>query len=89
MDWEYPGRSGNTGNQVGAKDSENFLLFLKLLRASLPPTAKLSAAVASQPFVDSAGHPITNMAEFARLLDWVVIMNYDVWGCKRLVAISR
>ncbi|KIL68084.1 glycoside hydrolase family 18 protein [Amanita muscaria Koide BX008] len=80
IDWEYPGRAGAAGNHVNANDTENFLLFLRLLRASLPPTAKLSAAAVSSPFVDSRGHPMKNTTEFASILDWILIMNYDNWG---------
>ena len=25
---------------------------------------------------------MTDLTEFAQVLDWVVLMNYDVWGCK-------
>ncbi|KAF8621678.1 hypothetical protein AX15_007691 [Amanita polypyramis BW_CC] len=80
IDWEYPGHSGDAGNQVNAQDSTNFLLFLQLLRTLLPPSAKLSAAVVSEPFVDSRGRPMNDMTGFSEVLDWVLVMNYDVWG---------
>ncbi|KAF8639677.1 hypothetical protein AX17_000941 [Amanita inopinata Kibby_2008] len=80
IDWEYPGELGDKGNQVNAKDSENLLLFLQLLRILLPATAKISAAAVSAPFIDSRGHPMKDMTEFAKVLDWVLLMNYDVWS---------
>ncbi|KAK2466301.1 hypothetical protein APHAL10511_001943 [Amanita phalloides] len=83
IDWEYPGRPGNRGNQVDTGDSTNFLLFLQLLRTLLPPTARISAAVVSEPFVDSNGQVMNNMTDFADVLDWILLMNYDTWGSSR------
>ncbi|PFH52829.1 glycoside hydrolase family 18 protein [Amanita thiersii Skay4041] len=80
IDWEYPGRPGDAENRVSSKDSENFLLFLQLLRTLMPPCAIISAAVASAPFVDATGQPIKDMTKFAAVLNWIVLMNYDVWG---------
>ena len=81
IDWEYPGQEGNPGNCVSADDTANFLLFLQLLRATLPRTAKITAAVQPEPLVGSDGNPMADVSEFAKVLDWVLIMNYDVWGC--------
>jgi chitinase len=83
IDWEYPGQPGETGNQVNADDSNNFLLFLRQLRSSLPPSAKISAAATQQPFVDTTGQVMRNVADFANVLDWVLIMNYDTWECEQ------
>ena len=83
IDWEYPGQPGETGNQVNADDSNNFLLFLHQLRSSLPPSAKISAAATQQPFVDTTGQVMRNVADFANVLDWVLIMNYDAWDCEQ------
>ncbi|KZT12531.1 glycoside hydrolase family 18 protein [Laetiporus sulphureus 93-53] len=80
IDWEYPGQDGNAGNQVSPNDTANFLSFLQLLRATLPATAKLSAAVQTVPFADAQGDPLGNVSQFAEVLDWVLIMNYDAWG---------
>ncbi|KAF8974431.1 glycoside hydrolase [Flammula alnicola] len=80
IDWEYPGRKGASGNHFDSNDSANFLLFLKLLRATLPPTARISAAVETTTFADSKGEPMVDLADFALVLDWVLLMNYDVWG---------
>ena len=82
LDWEYPGRQGAEGNRVDGKDTPNFLLFLTILRAILPDTARISAAVQTSTFADTQAHPMTDLSDFARVLDWVSLMNYDVWGCK-------
>ena len=82
IDWEYPGAPGYKGNQVASDDTSNLLSFFQMLRATLPPSAKITAAVQHQPFVDSYGNPLEDASEFAKVLDWVVIMNYDTWGCE-------
>jgi chitinase len=82
LDWEYPGRQGAEGNNVDSKDTPNFLSFLTILRAILPSTARISAAVQTSTFFDTEAHPMTDLTDFAQVLDWVVLMNYDVWGCK-------
>ena len=81
IDWEYPGQQGNAGNGVSASDTSNFLLFLQLLRRVLPPSAKITAATQTLPFTGSDGLPLKDLSQFAKVLDWVVLMNYDVWGC--------
>ncbi|KAI0052983.1 glycoside hydrolase family 18 protein [Auriscalpium vulgare] len=80
IDWEYPGQPGNTGNVVSPADTANYFSFLTLLRASLPPAAKITAAVQTVPFADANGNPLTDASQFASVLDWVLLMNYDVWG---------
>lgn len=82
IDWEYPGKDGGSGNHVSSEDATNFLLFLKHLRTILPPTARISAAVETTTFVDSEGEPMQDLKEFANVLDWILLMDYDVWGCK-------
>lgn len=81
IDWEYPGQSGNLDNLVDkTHDTANFLLFLQLLRTVLPAGAKITAAALTQPWVDASGTPLRDMSEFAAVLDWVLLMNYDIWG---------
>lgn len=81
IDWEYPGQAGNDGNSVSPDDTANFLSFLQLLRQTLPATAKMSAAVQTVPFAGADGSPLADVSAFAQVLDWVLIMNYDAWGC--------
>ena len=88
IDWEYPGQQGNVGNGVSPSDTENFLRFLQLLRRVLPPSAKISAATQTVPFAGSNGLPLQDVSQFARVLDWVLLMNYDIWGCAAFVSIS-
>ncbi|EJF61166.1 glycoside hydrolase [Dichomitus squalens LYAD-421 SS1] len=80
LDWEYPGQSGNSGNGVSPADSANFLEFLRVLRDTLPPGAKITAATQTVPFAGADGSPLRDVSDFARVLDWVLIMNYDSWG---------
>jgi chitinase len=40
----------------------------------------LSAATSIAPFYGSSGSPLTNISAFAHVLDYVEVMNYDVWG---------
>lgn len=77
IDWEYPGQTGRPGNSESPSDEENMLAFLQLLRQSLPPGAKMSAAVQDTPFAGPNGQPITDASEFAKCLDWILLMNYD------------
>jgi len=84
IDWEYPGHEGDSGNSVASNDSANFLLFLQLLRATLPAPARITAATQTSPFVDSHGQPMEDVSECAKVLDWILLMNYDVWGCEYL-----
>ncbi|CAE6412290.1 unnamed protein product [Rhizoctonia solani] len=80
IDWEYPGVQGAGNNQVSPQDSTHFLTFLQLLRSQLPESAKLTAATQVTPFAGPDGRPLADVSEFARVLDWILIMNYDIWG---------
>lgn len=82
FDWEYPNVQGLGCNTISSSDTANFLKFLQQLRASplLPKTAVLTAAVATQPFADASGNPSKDVSGFAKVLDHIAIMNYDLWG---------
>ncbi|KAJ3550049.1 hypothetical protein NMY22_g645 [Coprinellus aureogranulatus] len=79
LDWEYPGHEGNEGNMWDPADTANFLAFLKMLRATLPSSAKISAAVQTIPFLGQNGDPIDDTSQFGAVFDWVLLMNYDTW----------
>ncbi|KAJ2325197.1 hypothetical protein IWW51_002903 [Coemansia sp. RSA 2702] len=85
IDWEYPGRQGNTCNAVDAgQDTPNFLAFLKDLRqlftGEFGERKKLiTLAVRVQPF-DINGSPTSDVSEFAQYVDYVNIMAYDING---------
>ncbi|RDB22591.1 Chitinase A1 [Hypsizygus marmoreus] len=84
IDWEYPGHEGAGGNHVSAADSENFVLFLRLLRDALPVGSSITAAAQTSPFTDGSGQPSKDVSPFAHILDWILIMNYDVWSSSPL-----
>ena len=80
IDWEYPGTQGDPQNYVDPSDTANLLAFFTLLRVNLPPTARITAAVQTVPFTGADGQPVNDARAFAEVLDWVLLMNYDVWG---------
>ncbi len=82
IDWEYPGIQGASSNAVSGSDSANFLSFLTELRAALPTGALISTATQVWPFADANGNPMSDVSGFAKVIDWILIMNYDVWGCR-------
>ena len=82
IDWEYCGVEGYTGNGVTPEDCDNFLGFLRVLRNKLPNEAVITAAARVVPFAGSNARPMTDVSEFSKVLDWVMIMNYDIVGCK-------
>lgn len=80
--WEYPNNQGIGCNVVSTSDTANFLTLLQELRASpsLPKNATLSAAVGLTPFMGADSTPSKDVSQFAQVLDYIAIMNYDVWG---------
>lgn len=80
LDWEYPGAPGAAGNAVSASDSDNYLIFLKELRKALPSPALITAATQVWPFYGSSGQPMSDVSGFAEIFDWILIMNYDIYG---------
>ena len=79
--WESPNQQGIGCNTISANDTENFLFFLQELDKN-PVAARLtlSAAVGLTPLRDASGHPSTNISGFAEVLDYIAIMDYEVWG---------
>lgn len=78
--WEYPNSQGIGCNTISNQDTPNFLSFLSELRAH--PIGKgliLTAAVPITPWNDPDGNP-SDIAPFAKLLNHIAIMNYDIWG---------
>ncbi|KAI0358738.1 chitinase [Trametes cingulata] len=81
FDWEFPVHGGLECNILGPEDTTNFLSFLQELRAD--PFGKkliLSAATSLTPWADPSGSPVADVSGFAKTLDWIEIMNYDVFG---------
>lgn len=79
FDWEYPDKQGIGCNIINSDDTANFLSFLQQLREE-SSNLTISAAVSLTPFRDSSGNPSTDVSAFAKVLDYVAIMDYDVWG---------
>ena len=67
--WEYPGRQGIGCNTISPQDSANFLSFLQEMR-QLAPNLTLSAAASDLPWVGADGNPMTDLSEFAKVLNW-------------------
>ncbi|KAI0707540.1 glycoside hydrolase [Cerioporus squamosus] len=80
FDWEYPNKQGMGCNVIAADDSQNFLSFLQALRATAGQNLTISAAAGITPFAGPDGTPMADVSAFADALDYVAIMNYDVWG---------
>ncbi|KAF8070443.1 endochitinase [Lyophyllum atratum] len=78
FDWEYPGVQGTGCNAVNLNDTANFLSFLQELRQSLGPEVILSAATDIKPFPSPSGTPFPDTSRFGDILDYIVIMNYDI-----------
>ncbi|EJD03470.1 glycoside hydrolase [Fomitiporia mediterranea MF3/22] len=81
IDWEYPGHQGIGCNTISPNDTANLLSFLQELRSSpCGSNLILTAAVSLTPFANATDLPSTDVSEFAKVLDYIAIMNYDVWG---------
>ncbi|KAJ2988899.1 hypothetical protein NUW54_g8966 [Trametes sanguinea] len=66
---------------LGLVSNQNFLSFLQALRADpAGQNLTLSAAAGITPFAGPDGNPMSDVSDFAKVLDYVAIMNYDVWG---------
>ncbi|GLB37398.1 putative glycosyl hydrolase 18 family protein [Lyophyllum shimeji] len=78
FDWEYPGIQGIGCNVVNPNDTTNFLSFLQELRQTLGPGIVLSAATDVKPFAGPSGTTFEDISKFGEVLDYIVIMNYDI-----------
>lgn len=59
IDWEYPGQNGADGNIVDSSDSDNFLIFVKLLRSMMGPDQVISMATPLNVWYGDNGQPMT------------------------------
>ncbi|KAL0566408.1 hypothetical protein V5O48_015607 [Marasmius crinis-equi] len=81
FDWEYPASQGIGCNTINANDTANFIAFLEELRKD--PIGKnliLTAATPITPYNDASGNPSINLSRFANALNYVALMDYDIWG---------
>ena len=66
---------------MSKNDTANFLSFLQELRQDpLGHNLILSATTSVLPFAGPDGNPLSDVSGFAKVLDFIGIMNYDVWG---------
>lgn len=80
FDWEYPGSTnGLSCNTQSPQDTANLLSTLQELKSALP-NVSLSAATPVKPWNDATGNPSTDLSSFAQVMDYIEIMNYDVYG---------
>ncbi|KAJ2745595.1 hypothetical protein GGI20_002030 [Coemansia sp. BCRC 34301] len=85
IDWEYPGRLGNTCNVFDAtNDTPNFLAFLQDLRAAFDTEFAeekklITMAVRVEPF-DVDDGPSKDVSDFAKVVDFANLMQYDING---------
>ncbi|ORY00041.1 glycoside hydrolase [Basidiobolus meristosporus CBS 931.73] len=84
IDWEFPGRLGDVMNEVNVQlDTSNFLVLLKELKQELIKRSLgdklVTLAVRQEPF-DGPDGPMKDVYEFGRVVDYVGIMAYDVFG---------
>ena len=83
QDWEYPGRQGAGCNVVDtANDANNLLKVFQELRAAMDKKYKnkeLTSAVHVRTFQTTSGY-MSSVKEYAKVLDRVNIMTYDING---------
>lgn len=79
IDWEFPGRTGLSCNEVDLEnDTPNFLLLLNELRKALAPEKEITLATRITPF-EINGAP-SNVAAFADPVNFINVMAYDING---------
>ncbi|PWN42750.1 glycoside hydrolase [Ceraceosorus guamensis] len=78
FDWEYP--NNVQGGPTDPSDTKNFQTFLVDLRQALGSKPILAAAVPHLPWLAASGSPVNNVSRAASALDYITLMNYDVWG---------
>ena len=80
ISWEFPNRQGIGCNTISNQDVPNLLSFLRELRAhQIGKRLILTAAVPIIPWSDPNNNP-SDISPFAKLLNYIAVMNYDVWG---------
>ena len=80
ISWEFPNHQGLGCNTISKQDTPNFPLLLRELRAH--PIGRrliLTAAALISPWTDPSDNP-SDISPFAKLFDYIAIMNYDIWG---------
>lgn len=65
---------------MNSNDTANYLAFFQELRNTTVGKNMILTATAVSPWLDDNGVPSANVSAFADVLDWVSIMDYDIWG---------
>lgn len=79
--WEYPNKQGLGCNVISDQDTPNFLSFLQELHSrDDAQNLSLTAASSIVPFTAPDGSPSTDVSGFAAVLDYITIMDYDIFG---------
>lgn len=79
--WEFPGLKGIGYNEVDSNDTSNYLDFLRELRNSTTGQKLIISAVSwDVPWVDHTGSPSKDLSGFNEVLDFITIMNYDIFS---------
>ncbi|KAF4983613.1 hypothetical protein FZEAL_1022 [Fusarium zealandicum] len=81
FDWEWPNRQGLGCSEINENDTANFLKFLQELRQH--PEGKnlyLTAAGSLFAWNDKSGVASKDLKGFADVLEYIMIMNYDLFG---------
>jgi chitinase len=83
IDWEYPGGGGLDPSKGRPDDTRNFSLLLAALRTALDPQSKTDGRqyllTIAAPASPGTYHRI-ELAEVARIVDWINLMAYDFSG---------
>ncbi|GAA6062878.1 hypothetical protein JCM10212_000800 [Sporobolomyces blumeae] len=77
IDWEYPGKAGDTQDFDVENDLANLILLLQELREKIGSDKLISADTSAGVYLGADGNPSTDLSEFADALDWITIMTYD------------
>jgi len=79
-DWEYPNRQGLGCNVINKDDTANLLAFFQELRAKQTRPLSVTASASLFPWNDATGSASTDLSGFADVLDYAMLMGYDIWG---------
>ncbi|KAJ2712677.1 hypothetical protein H4R19_002637 [Coemansia spiralis] len=84
IDWEFPGKEGNTKDFDAANDTPNYLAFLTELRKQIDEkfgsgNKLITMAVYALPFSVN-GKPSDDVSAFAKVVDYASLMLYDFSG---------
>lgn len=70
--WEYPNADGIGCNVKNSMDASNFLSFLQTLRTDTKGSSLvLSAATSIKPWNGQDGQPLSDVSQFASVLDFI------------------